>query len=73
MLFAVKCTGCSELLSQNIEGYFNDYQNILNDPKLKKKDKEIARSKLLDKYGYKNICCRIKILGTIPFHDIISK
>lgn len=71
MLFYIKCPSCSRILSYNLDKYYEDLENILNDPGLKKKEKDELGSKLLDKYGYKKICCRIRIMGLIPYHKII--
>ena len=54
MLFYIKCPSCSRILSYNLDKYYEDLENILNDPGLKKKEKDELGSKLLDKYGYKN-------------------
>lgn len=71
MLFYIKCPGCSRLLSYDLDKYYDDIENIINDPKKTKAQKDELGSKLLDKYGYKHICCRIKIMGLIPYHKII--
>lgn len=72
MLFYIKCPTCSRVISADLDKYYDDVDAILDDPKKTKKQKEIDGSKLLDKYGYKNMCCRIRILGLIPYHKIIQ-
>ncbi len=72
MLFYIKCPSCSRIISYDLDKYYEDVDNILNDPKKTNTEKDILGSKLLDKYGYKNICCRIRIMGLIPYHKIIS-
>lgn len=71
MLFYIKCPSCSRILSYNLDKYYDDLEIIHNDPKKTKKQKEELGAKLLDKYGYKMICCRIRIMGLIPYHEII--
>ena len=71
MLFYIKCPSCSRIISYDLDKYYDDLENIINDPKLSKKQKDMLGSQLLTKYGYKNICCRIRIMGLIPYHKII--
>ena len=63
MLFYLKCPSCSRLLSVDLDLYYQDLENIQNDPTLNRKQKELLAAKLLDKYGYRYICCRIRIMG----------
>lgn len=72
MLFYIRCPTCSRVISTNLDKYYDDLNAILDDPKKTKKQKEADGSKLLVKYGYKHICCRIRILGLIPYHKIIQ-
>jgi DNA-directed RNA polymerase subunit N (RpoN/RPB10) len=72
MLFYLKCPTCSRILSKNLDKFYADREMIENDPNKTTKEKEKAFSKLLDKYGYKEICCRIRIMGLLPYHRIIS-
>jgi len=71
MLFYIKCPSCSRIISYGLDKYYEEVENILNDPKKTKPQKDELYSKLLDKYGYKHICCRIRIMGLIPYHKII--
>jgi DNA-directed RNA polymerase subunit N (RpoN/RPB10) len=71
MLFYVKCPSCSRLISRNLGKYNKDLSSIRNDPNMSKKEKEEFASQLLIKYNYKKICCRIRILGLIPYHEIV--
>ena len=71
MLFYIKCPSCSRIISFELDKYYADYNNIFNDPKKTVKQKEELYSALLDKYQYKKICCRIRIMGLIPYHEII--
>jgi len=70
MLFYIRC-GCSRVLSANLGAYWAEREGILQDPKRSKKEKEVAAAKLLDKYGHKRYCCRSKIMGLIPYHQIV--
>jgi DNA-directed RNA polymerase subunit N (RpoN/RPB10) len=72
MLFYIKCPSCSRIISIDLDKYYDDVENIVNDPKKTKVEKDALGAKLLDKYGYKHICCRIRIMGLIPYHKIIS-
>lgn len=72
MLFYIKCPTCSRVISQNLDKYYEDVENIINDPKKTVREKNKLGSQLLEKYGYKHICCRIRIMGLIPYHKIIE-
>lgn len=71
MLFWIKCPSCSTPV-KNFESYVNELENIFNNKSIKAEEKERLRGKLLDKYGYLNICCRIRIIGFVPFYKIIT-
>lgn len=71
MLFYVRCPSCGEVISYDFDKYTEDVEAIALDPKLKPMEKELARAKLLDKYGITNLCCRIRLIGLIPYHKII--
>jgi len=71
MLFYIRCPSCGEVIAYNLDKYSAEVEAILKDPKMKPMQKELARSKLLDKYGITNICCRIRLIGLIPYHKII--
>lgn len=72
MLFYIRCPTCSRVISSNLDQYHEDVKAILNDPKKTKKQKEKDYASLLDKYHFKSICCRIRIMGLIPYHEIIQ-
>ncbi|UFX99823.1 RNA polymerases subunit N [Megavirus baoshan] len=72
MLIYIKCPTCSRQLSKNLDKYLEELKNIRNNPKYGKKEKEDLGAKLLTKYGYNLICCRIRIMGLIPYHEIIQ-
>jgi len=73
MIWYIKCS-CSKVISINLDKYYDDYDAILNDPKISKDEKDKLASELLDKYGYRRYCCRSKMLGMIPvpYHKIIN-
>ncbi len=71
MLFYIKCPSCSRIISFNLDKYQADLKFILDDPNMDKKEKNAASAKLLDKYKFKKICCRIRIMGLIPYHEIV--
>lgn len=71
MLFYIKCPSCSRVISYDLDKYFEDLDNILNDPKKTKSQKDEEGAKLLDKYGFVYMCCRIRIMGMIPYWKII--
>lgn len=72
MLFYIKCPTCSRIISHDLDKYHNDMKAILDDPKKSRKQKGNDAAKLLDKYEIKHICCRIRIMGLIPYHEIIQ-
>lgn len=72
MLFYIKCPTCSRVLSKNFDKYNKDRENIVNNNALSNQEKDIELSKLLDKYQYRKMCCRIRIMGYIPYHLIIQ-
>ena len=71
MLFYIKCPSCSRILSYNLDKYSNDLSTIRNNPHMSKSEKEELAANLLTKYNYKKICCRIRIMGLIPYHEIV--
>lgn len=73
MIFYIKCPSCSRFISRNLDKYDTDLKFIRDnpDPNMTKKEKEELCAKLLDKYGFKKICCRIRIMGLIPYHEIV--
>lgn len=72
MLFYIKCPSCSRYISKNLDKYSLELDSIANNPTLSKVEKEEMASELLNKYGFNKICCRIRIMGLIPYHKIIS-
>ena len=72
MLFYLKCPSCSRIISFNLDKYHEDLNMIRENPKLTKAQKEEAGANLLKKYNYKKYCCRSRILGLIPYHEIIQ-
>lgn len=68
MLWYIRCPSCSRVISKRLNEYFSDLDSIRNDPKMDKSEKEEKAAKLLDKYGFKTICCRSRIMGLLQFH-----
>lgn len=71
MLFYIKCPSCSRIISFNMDKYYDDLQAIVENPNLNKKQKDEQSAQLLEKYKIDQICCRIRIMGLIPYHKII--
>lgn len=71
MLFYVRCPTCGRVLSKNKMQFNTEKKNIMDDPILSTEEKSERFSKLLDKYQYRNICCRVRIMGELPYHEII--
>ena len=71
MIFYIKCTGCSRTLSRNLDKYYAKMKHILDDPDKTKKQKEMEAAALLDEFGYHMMCCRAKMIGLVPYHEII--
>lgn len=72
MLFYIRCPTCGRVISTNLDKYQAEIDALINNPRKTKKEKDIEGSKLLDKYGFKHICCRIRIMGLIPYHRIVQ-
>jgi len=70
MLFYIKCPTCSRPI-YDLDKYYEDIEAIRENPGTTKQQKEELGAALLDKYGFEKICCRIRILGLIPYHKII--
>ncbi len=71
MLFYIKCVTCSRILSRNLDKYSADLKAVIDNPNTTDDEKNIESAALLDKYGYKKICCRMRIMGLLPYHEII--
>lgn len=71
MLFYVRCPSCGDIISYDLDKYQHDLTDILNNPKYTKLQKQKYNSELLVKYGFTNMCCIIRILGLLPYHEII--
>lgn len=71
MLFYIRCPSCSRIISYSLDKYHEDLGQILNDNTLSSQERDQKRANLLDKYNIRNICCRIRIMGLIPYHEII--
>lgn len=71
MLFYVKCPSCSRIISKNLSKYYAELNDIRQNHTMTKKEKEDKSSKLLDKYGITNICCRSRVISTPPYHEIV--
>lgn len=70
MLFYIKCPSCSRVISYEMDKFYGESEAIKDDPKMSKKEKEEAFSKILEKY--EPICCRPRMMGLIPYHKIIQ-
>ena len=71
MLFYIRCPNCSRILSRNLDKFHARMKSILEDPDKTKKEKEIEVAKMLNEFGYFMMCCRAKMIGLIPYHEII--
>ncbi len=71
MLWYIRCPGCGRVISYEMDKYYDGIEAIRTNPNLSKKEKDMAGSDLLKKLGYDQMCCRIRILGLIPYHEII--
>lgn len=68
MLFYIRCPSCGTVIAENIKEFYAECNVILSNPNLTPKQKEIAKSKLIK---HTNICCRSRLLGLIPYHEIV--
>ncbi|BCS83216.1 DNA-directed RNA polymerase subunit N [Cotonvirus japonicus] len=71
MLFYVRCPSCGDIMSYNLDKYQQDLSDIVNNPKYTRLQKQKYQSELLVKYGITNMCCVIRKLGELPYHEII--
>jgi len=71
MLFYIKCPSCSRIISYDMDQYYKEVEEITNNPKISRSEKNERGAKLLEKFGYRSMCCRIRIMGLIPYHKII--
>lgn len=72
MLWYIRCPTCGDIISYEMDKYYSSVEAINNDPHKTKKEKEKEYSKLIDSLGYKTYCCRIRIMGLIPYHKIVQ-
>lgn len=71
MLWYIKCPTCSRIISKNLDKYQEELKFIRENPNMSKEEKDEAGAALLDKYRIRKVCCRARILGLIPYHEII--
>lgn len=78
VLHYIKCPTCSTIIATRFGEYLEELEIVRNttyDKKSKINDKAIKEQKaaeLLDKYGYVNLCCRMRIMGFVDFGKIIT-
>lgn len=65
------CPSCGTNLAKKQIPYEKDFNDICNNPKLTKDQKDTQKSKLLDKYDITNICCRMRFLTYIDESDVL--
>lgn len=70
MLFYVRCPSCSRVISDNVKTWYEESSRIRDDPGLTIAEKEEQTSVLIRSL-YRKICCRIKIMGLIPYDEIV--
>lgn len=68
----IRCSCCGRVLTFNEEEFYKEKKRIISDDKMTKKQKEESFINLLNKHGYKSICCRMTKMGEIPLFDIIQ-
>jgi DNA-directed RNA polymerase subunit N (RpoN/RPB10) len=66
------CFTCRHVFADIQIPYDTDMELIENDPKMNEQEKNIAKSKLLDKYYITNYCCRMRVLGYVKLVNIIT-
>ena len=71
MLIYIRCPTCGVVIAKNFHLYSAELDNIRNDFTTSSQQKRDLHVKLLEKYEYKNLCCRMRILGTIEAHKIV--
>lgn len=71
MILYLICPTCGDFLTENFEEYNLEKKKIENSNK-SKNEKDMEKAKLLNKfYPNKNICCRMRIMSYIPFHEVV--
>lgn len=70
MLYMI-CPTCGHLFADKQIEFEEKSDKIANDLKLTSKQKSEKLGKLLDELGFKNYCCRMRIMGYIREEKII--
>ena len=71
MLFYVRCPSCSRVIADRVMEWYIGTDKIRNDPQLNKKEKDEKTAELARSLT-KHICCRMRIMGLIPYHEIVN-
>ena len=66
------CFTCGHLLADIQIPYDMDLMKIENDLQMSDKEKNTAKSALLDKYHVKKYCCRVRVLSFVRLVEIIT-
>jgi DNA-directed RNA polymerase subunit N (RpoN/RPB10) len=72
MLFYIRCPSCGRVISYELDKYHDKLSQIINDPNKSKSEKEQMGAELLDEFNFRSMCCRIRIMGLLPYHEIIT-
>ncbi|QKF93787.1 DNA-directed RNA polymerase subunit N [Fadolivirus algeromassiliense] len=67
-----RCPSCKTLLANKQLIYEQRLDNICKNDKLSTKDKDNAKSKLLDELELHRSCCRMRMMGYISLVNIIK-
>lgn len=71
MLFYVRCPTCGRVISWEMDKYYEEKERIKHE-KVNHAKKYYPEGQLLDKFGYRIICCRSRVMTTPPYHEIIQ-
>ena len=71
MLFYIRCPSCSRVIADRVVEWYTGTEKIRNDPHLNKREKDERTAKLAQSIT-KHICCRMRFMGLIPYHEIIN-
>jgi len=70
MLFYIRCPSCGRIIAYQLDQFYNELESIKDNPKLSSKEKIEEASRIFLKYASR-ICCRIRLMGLIPYHQIV--
>lgn len=68
----LKCPTCKELLGNRQLIYEELYDQLLLNPDLSEKEKDLKKQELVNSLGLKLYCCKVRMITYIRLIDIIK-